>query len=212
MLGAFHTPKGLIQRHYDLFICAVIFFFYGFVHGLTPKYAQPVLEEARKLTFDPYRTSANIISITFNNGMLSVVLWLGWILMFFLGLSFFPITVMIYNIGVPFGAVASNLSIPNFVGVMLSFGILELLGYLFSVVAGLVLIKYVIFKLLRHPVSINEAMVDSFSLFAYGFAFIILGAFFEALVLNPKLSIIGLALGTLCTTLVLHWLWKNITS
>ncbi|MEM2445405.1 MAG: hypothetical protein QW734_01960 [Candidatus Bathyarchaeia archaeon] len=206
-----HTPKKLFDSHYELFIFAIALFAYGFAHGLIPEYAQPVIEKAKELQFEPYNITANIKAIFINNGLLSIVLWLGWILIFFFGLNFFPPTVMIYNIGVPFGAVASNLTPLGYIQVLLAFGVFEALGFIFSMVAGLLFPKYFILKLLRRSVSFDSIITDSFSLFIYGAAFIFLGAFFEALLLSPQAQIAGLALGTLATVIVLHKLWKSLT-
>jgi len=196
---AIHTPRTLISRHPDAFAISLILFLIGFMLGMQPQYSQAIIEEAQKRQVEPTATITNFKEILLNNGLISAVLWLGWFLPLFFGIACLPPAIMIYNVGAAFGAVVSYVSPAQSVITLLSFGILEALGFILALAGGLLFPKYVILKLFGKSVQFIEMLKDTVTILFYSFMFLFSGAIFEAMLINPLTMIVGLIGGLLTT-------------
>jgi hypothetical protein len=204
-----HTPKKLIQKHLDLFIIAVGLFLIGFFYGLQPKHAEPIIRQAKEIPVDPYATLTNIKAIFVNNMLISIVSWLGWFMFLLFGLKFFPPLIMVYNVGAAYGAVASYVSSGQFILTLAIFGVVEAIGLIFGLMAGLLFPKYILMKILGRDVSIVNYAQDSLSFMLYSAITLLIGAFLESLLLNPVTAILGLICGLLTSISLLYFIFKG---
>lgn len=203
-----HTPFNLIRKHLDVFIFSLSLFVCGFLFGLQPSVGEPIIEQAKNIQINPYETLANTRKIFLNNVFISAALWLGWIATPVFGLQFFPPFIMVYNVGATFGAVAAYVSSVQFLVIMLTFGVLEMLGVVFGMTAGLLLPKYVIKKLVS-TASFADYAYDSLLFMFYSAFTLLIGAFFEALLINPYTAVVAVAVGTVITAFTVKLFWTG---
>ena len=204
-----HTPRKLIQEHLDLFVIAVGLFLIGFTYGLQPEYAQPIIQHAQEIHIDPYDTLTNIRAIFVNNMLISIVTWLGWFMLPLFGLECFPPSVMIYNVGAAYGAVASYVSLEQFVLTLATFGVIEAVGLIFGMMAGLIFPKYALMKILGRNVSFASYAQDSLSFMFYSAIALLIGALFESLLLNPMTTVLGVISGLVISIFLLRLIFKE---
>jgi hypothetical protein len=201
------TPQNLISRHTDAFTVSLIFFLIGFMLGLQPEYSQPIIEQAKKREIEPTATATNFKSILINNGLISGIIWAGWFFTPFFGLAYLPPAIMVYNVGAAFGAVVSYVSPMQSIVTIFSFGIIEALGFIFSLTSTLLFPKYALQKLIGETVRFSETFTDAATLILYSFMFIFVGAFIEALLINPMTQILAVILGAAITLYIIRLLW-----
>ena len=203
-----HTPRKLIQEHLDLFVIAVGLFLIGFTYGLQPEYAQPIIQHAQEIHIDPYDTLTNIRAIFVNNMLISIVTWLGWFMLPLFGLECFPPSVMIYNVGAAYGAVAS-VSLEQFILTLATFGVIEAVGLIFGMMAGLIFPKYALMKVLGRSVSFASYAQDSLGFMFYSAIALLIGALFESLLLNPMTTVLGVISGLVISIFLLRFIFKK---
>lgn len=203
------TPRKLIDKHPELFVLSIGLFLVGFMIGLQPEYGQPIIEKAREIEINQYDTLANIRAIFVNNGMISVVTWVGWFLAPILGIQYFPPIIMVYNIGAAYGAVAGYVSLPQFLLTIASFGIMEAIGLIFGMVAGLLFPKYIFMKLTGKSVEFSDYASDALALMFYSAVALFAGALFEALLINPTIMVVGIAGGLVATFFFLKVIFEK---
>jgi uncharacterized membrane protein SpoIIM required for sporulation len=204
------TPQNLISRHPDAFTVSLIFFLIGFMLGLQPEYSQPIIEEAQKRQIEPTATATNFKTILINNGLISGIIWAGWFFTPFLGLAYLPPAIMVYNVGVAFGAVVSHVSAIQSIITIFSFGIIEALGFIFALSSSLLFPKYVLQKLLGKTVYFSETLTDAATSMLYSFLLISTGAVIEALLINPVTQILAIIIGTVTTIYIIKFLTKKV--
>lgn len=204
-----HTPRKLIDKHPELFVLAIGLFLIGFTIGLQPEYAEPIIKKAKEIELDPYDTLTNIRAIFVNNGMISVMTWTGWFITPILGIDYFPPIIMVYNIGAAYGAVAGYVSFPQFILTLGSFGIMEAVGLIFGMVAGLLFPKYVFMKLTAKNVAFSEYALDALALMFYSAVALLAGALFEAILINPSVTMVSVAGGVVTTFFFLKFILQK---
>lgn len=207
---AIHTPRKLMEKHTELFALALCLFLIGFFVGIQPTYGQLIIERAQEIKIDPNATLTNTRAIFVNNGVISVILWAGWFVMPLMGTECFPPTIMIYNVGAAYGAVAGYVSFAQFLITLGSFGIMEAAGLIFGLVAGLLFPKYVFMKFTRKSVTFSEYALDSLALMFYSAVALLAGALFEAVLINPLISIVGAAGGLVTTFFFLRFIFEKV--
>ena len=205
-----HTPRKLIEKHTELFALALCLFFIGFLIGLQPEYGQPIIEHAKQIEIEPTATFTNVRAIFINNGIISVVGWVGWFLTPVMGLDYFPPTIMIYSVGAAYGAVAGYVSAFQFLVTLVSFGVLEAVGLIFGFVAGMLFPKYVFMKLTGKNAAFSEYAGDMLTLMFYSAVALLAGALFEAILINPLLMVIGIIGGVVATFFFLKFALQKV--
>jgi len=199
-----HAPRQLIEKHKDIIIISVMLFIIGFVVGFHPEYGKPIIENAQKIPINRYAMSSNFKSIFVNNGVIAIVLCFGWFIFPFHP-DCIPFAVMVYNVGAAFGAVAAYTYISQFLASIISFGLIEALGYVFAMSAGLLFPKYVVLKLLNREATLSSYVTDSLAFMLYSFVSLALAALLEALLLYPIFYLSSIALGIISTFLYLRY-------
>jgi len=207
---AIHAPKQLIQKHKEVFLISTLLFLIGVIVGIHPQYGKPIIEHAREIEIDPYAVATNFKSIFINNGLISLILCVGWFIFPFYP-DCFPITVMVYNVGSAFGAVLAYANILQFFVSILTFGLIEALGFIFGLSAGLLLPKYAIQRLLGKPANLSTYLLDSLTFMLYSLSSLVISAFLEAVLLHPALFSIAFIIGVICTFAYLRYfiMWEE---
>lgn len=189
----FMTPKELMHKHYELFIFSFLLFLIGCFIGTTPKYAESIIEQAKKEAVVPTDLYRNFQLIFGTNGFIAIFLWSGWFIFPFI-ITAFPLIMMVRNVGFAFGAVAYALSLPNLILVLFIFGILEALGFIWAFAGGLMLMKMFYLKLRGSTKTWSELFGDSFMMFMHAFMLLLVAAIFETLLLyGTVLCFLGVA-------------------
>ena len=204
-----YMPRKLAEKHLELFVLAIALFFIGFLIGTVPEYGQPIIERAREMELDPYAMIPNFKAIFVNNGAIAAFIWGGWGIAPFMGLEYFPPSVMIYNVGAAFGAVVANTTPLQALLTLASFGLIEATGFVFALSGGLVLPKYVLMKITGQSVVLSEMLRDSFTLLLYGFIALGSGALLETLLINPITMAVGASGGVVSTFLFFRFIFSK---
>jgi len=180
-------------------------FLAGFLLGTQPEYSQVVIEKAQENQVEPTATVANLKQIFINNGLISTIIWSGWFIVPLLGVECLPPALMVYNVGVAFGAVLSSVSLTQGIITLLSFGVIEALAFIFAMTGSFLFPKYVILKLLQKTVSIADTFRDALTCLFYSFILLMVGACIESLLINPLTAGLAVMFG-IAITAVTVWL------
>jgi uncharacterized membrane protein SpoIIM required for sporulation len=169
---------------------------------MQPTRTQEIIEEAETIEIEPQNIVQTATRIFLNNAIIAFVTLLGSIIIIY------GVNLAINNIGAVFGAVTITLTPINALLVLGTFGILEFLGFLFALMAGLLFPKYLIVKLLYHN-SFRDFFTDSSLSFFYSIVFLGIAAVVEALLLNVETALLAFLIGAPLTVILLRLLFER---
>jgi len=199
--------KEILERNKFPLTLAFIIIFIGILIGAnTPSVQQEILKEAKEqqATIRQLTPIQLFQAIFFNNAYIAISIWIG-------ALTVTPlITLAIRAVGIVFGVVLSPMITHPYVSilVMASFGLLELISYIFATAAG-ILFLVAVAKLILRQGGITDALLDSGTLILLAIATLFISAILETILMSYHNVYISLLIGVSSTTIYLYILSRG---
>jgi len=186
------TVREILKENKIPLLLATLVVAVGFVIGVTIPVQLPNENHIEPIPTTPTQL---FLQILVNNSLIAI----------YSALLGFGLFTAIYSIGEIYGLVY-QLFPDKFIIAMITFGLLELLAEIFAVTQSIILIKYIILKMLREPVSFLKFLSNALIILLFSFATLIISAVLEtALILAPpNLQIPVILLGGIITTLYVY--------
>jgi hypothetical protein len=172
-------PADVLRKNLDVVIVTILLLGVGVAFGVQPGPVQAIKSDAAQRDVTMYlNIPKTAFDIYVNNALISAFSTIG---------VFYSIYSAVFQVGIVYGAILIINGPQNFILVMITFGLLELVASLFGIFAGLYIIKrfgeYVLNRLFGRPISEQDGLKSVVTIFLSSLGLLFPAAFIEACLL-----------------------------